>query len=64
MSKKSKQESIFKEAWDNMSNDFNSVVPEKLRGKTTKKKFVLWLFIVEVVVIGIVGKLIYNWWTG
>ncbi len=64
MSKKPKQDSIFKEAWDNMSNDFNNLVPGKLRGNSSKKKFVLWLFIVEIVVIGIIGKLIYEWWVG
>jgi len=64
MSKKPKQDSIFKEAWDNMSNDFNNLVPDKLRDKPSKKKFVLWLFIVEIVVISIVGKLIYEWWIG
>ncbi len=64
MPKKTKQDNIFKEAWNNMSNDFNNLVPNKLRDKSSKKKFVLWLFIVEIVVLGVVGKLIYEWWIG
>jgi len=55
------QQSVFQEAWSNMTGDFNRVLPEKLRNKD-KKKFVLWLFIVEVVVLGVVGKLVYEWW--
>lgn len=64
MVKKKKQDSVFKEAWDNMSKDFNKFMPEKLRGKQGKKKFVLWLFILEVVVFGVIGKLLYNWLSG
>ena len=61
--KKTQKESVFKEAWDNMSDDFNKLLPEKLQGKKDKKKFVLWLFIVEVVVCGAIGTFIYRWWT-
>jgi hypothetical protein len=57
------QESVFKEAWDNMSNDINRLMPERLKGKG-QKKFVLWLFIMEVVVLGVVGKFVYEWWVG
>ena len=64
MDKKSKQDNVVKEAWENMTNDFNNLMPTSLRGKATKKKFVLWLFIIEIVLLGIVGKLIYTWWTG
>ena len=63
MVKKKKQESVFKEAWNNMSEDFNGLMPESFRQRKGKKKFVLWLFILELVVLGIVGKLIYQWWT-
>jgi len=57
-----KQDGILKEAWDNMSEDFNKLMPEKLRERQDKKKFVLWLFILEVVVLGLVGKFAYEWW--
>lgn len=58
--KKTPRESVFKEAWENMSADFNRLMPEKLRNKE-KKKFVLWLFLVELVVLGVLGKLLYDW---
>ncbi len=62
--KKSEKESVFKEAWDNMSDDFNGLLPEKLRGKKNKKQFVLWLFVLEIVLFGSLGVFIYRWWTG
>lgn len=61
---KKQRESVFKEAWDNMSSDFNQVLPEKMRQKQGKKKFVLWLFILELVVLGAVGTFVYSWLTG
>ena len=64
MSKKKKQESVFKEAWENMSEDFNRFMPEKLRGRKDKKKFVLWLFILELLVFGAIGTFVYRWWVG
>lgn len=64
MGKKKKQESIFKEAWENMSEDFNRFMPEKLRQKKNKKKFVLWLFILELVAFGAIGTFVYQWWAG
>ncbi len=64
MSKKNQQESVFKEAWNNMSEDFNRFMPEKLRGRKDKKTFVLWLFILEVVIFGAIGTFIYQWWVG
>lgn len=57
------QQSVFKEAWENMTEDFNRLLPEKLRNKD-KKKFALWLFVLEVVVIGVIGKLVYEWYVG
>ncbi len=64
MVKKKKQESVFKEAWENMSEDFNRFMPEKLRGRKDKKKFVLWLFILELLVFGAIGTFVYRWWVG
>ncbi|PLY00549.1 MAG: hypothetical protein C0622_08545 [Desulfuromonas sp.] len=61
MSQKKKRPSVFREAWDNMNNDIDRVMPG---GRQGKKKFVLWLFILEVVVVGLVGTLLYRWWTG
>lgn len=62
MDKKKKQDSVVREAWDNMSEDFNNLMPEKLRQRKGKKKFILWVFILELLVLGVVGKLIYQWW--
>ncbi|RLB77192.1 MAG: hypothetical protein DRH06_04335 [Deltaproteobacteria bacterium] len=62
--KKPQKESVFREAWDNMSEDFNRLLPEKLRGQKDKKKFVLWLFILEIVVFGAIGTFVYRWWSG
>jgi len=64
LKKKPQQESVFKEAWDNMSNDMSKILPEKLRNKKDKKKFVLWLAILELVVLGVVGKFLYDWLIG
>jgi uncharacterized ion transporter superfamily protein YfcC len=64
MVKKKPQESVFKEAWDNMSADFNRLMPENLRQRQGKKKFVLWLFVLELVILGGIGTLVYRWWVG
>ena len=55
------QQSVFREAWDNMTDDFNRLLPESLRQRQGKKKFVLWLFVVELLVLGVVGKFVYDW---
>ena len=62
MSKKKPSESIFKEAWDNMSADFNNLLPDKMRSKGNKKKFVLWLFMLELVILGSASWFCYSWW--
>mgnify|MGYP001413970353 CR=1 FL=1 len=46
-----------------MNRDFNRLLPESLRNRD-KKKFVLWLFILEMLVLGAVGKVVYDWLTG
>ena len=62
MAEKKKRDSVVKEAWNNMAADFNRLLPEALRQRKGKKKFVLWLFILELVVLGSVGNLVYQWW--
>jgi hypothetical protein len=59
-----RRESVLQEAWNNMSRDFNRLLPEKLRARKGKKKFMLWLFILELLVLGLIGKLVYLWWVG
>ena len=43
-----------------MSADFNRLLPEKARNKD-KKKFILWLFLLELLVLGVVGKFLFDW---
>jgi len=64
MGKKKQHQSVFREAWDNMSEDFNRIMPERVRAQKGKKKFVLWLFILELIVFGAVGTFFYRWWVG
>ena len=45
----SKRQGILQEAWQNMMNDMDRVLPEKLHGAQGKKKFVLWLFVLDVI---------------
>jgi len=63
-SKNKPQQSVFQEAWTNMMGDLDRFLPEKLKGGEGKKKFVLWLFILELVVLGVIGKLVYEWIRG
>lgn len=64
MKKKTEQESVFKEAWGNMSRDIDKLMPEKLRKRGAKKSFFLLFAILELLVIGVVGKLLYDWLIG
>jgi len=59
-----KRESVFKEAWENMSRDFERLMPERLRERKGKKKFVLWLFVLELLVLGVVGRFVWEWLVG
>ena len=63
LKKKPEQESVFKEAWDNMSRDMSKLLPEKLQKRRGKKKFVLWLAILELAVLSVAGKFLYYWLT-
>lgn len=62
--KPAKQESVFTEAWENMNRDFNRVLPEKLQARSGKKKFVLWLFLLELLALGLLGGGLWRWWSG
>ena len=64
MTKKPEQESVFKEAWNNMSNDMSKILPKKMQKRGGKKKFVLWLAILELAVLSVAGKFLYDWLTG
>ncbi|MDT8441468.1 MAG: hypothetical protein RQ723_07390 [Desulfuromonadales bacterium] len=57
------RQSVVREAWENMNRDFDRLLPERLR-KRDKKPFVLWLFLLELVVLGVAGTFLYDWLTG
>jgi len=61
--KKKPQQSVFAEARENMSADIDRLLPQKLRG-LNKKKYAVILTIVELIVLGLLGKLVYNWLAG
>ncbi len=64
----SKQDSVVKEAWENMNNDFSKVLPAFVTRRLQKKEGKLWVMVVvtlvELLVLGVVGKLLYDWFTG
>lgn len=61
----SHQDSVFKEAWENMNNDFSRFMPGFLTKRMPKGKGKAWIVVVvtlvELLVLGVVGKLIYDW---
>ena len=62
---KKQQESVFTEAWENMSEDFGKFTPaflqKGLKGGKRKVRVMVALTLVELVVLGVVGKFIYDW---
>lgn len=63
-----RKDSVFTEAWTNMSDDMSRVMPDFIVNKLQGGKNKLWVMIVvtvvELVVLGVVGKLLYDWFTG
>ncbi len=62
-----RQESVFKEAWDNMNEDMARVLPDfivrHLQNRQGRGWVVFALVMVELLVLGVVGKLLYDWLT-
>jgi hypothetical protein len=60
-----KQDSVFSEAWENMSEDFGKFTPAFLQKGLKGGKRKVWVMVavtfVELVVLGVVGKFIYDW---
>ena len=56
---------VFKEAWENMQNDFASFMPGFLTKRIPKGKGKAWIValvtLLELLVLGVVGKLVYDW---
>jgi len=61
----SQKDSVFKEAWENMNNDFSRFVPKSLAKHTPEGKGKVWVVVivtlVELFVLGVVGKFVYDW---
>jgi hypothetical protein len=62
---KKPQESVFKEAWGNMNDDMFRVMPGFLTKLLKDRKSRMWVMVavtcVELIVLGVVGKFIYDW---
>lgn len=61
----SHQGSVFKEAWENMNNDFSRFMPGFLSKRMPKGKGKAWVVVVvtlvELLILGVVGKFVYDW---
>jgi len=59
------QDSVFREAWENMNADMARFMPKFLQKRKPKGKGKLWVVIAvtlfELLVIGVVGKFLYDW---
>jgi len=68
MTKKKKPDSVLKEAWDNMSDDFSRVLPASVSEKLGKRKWgwkvVVMVTLLELIVLGVIGKFVYDWLVG
>ena len=62
-SRRERPPGVLREAWENMNRDLDRFMPETLR-RGGKKKFVLWLFLLEVVVLVGLALLAYEWFSG
>ena len=62
---KQKRDSVVTEAWDNMNEDLARVLPSFISDRLQGGKNKLWLMIiitvVELVVLGVIVKLVYDW---
>ncbi len=59
------RDSVFKEAWENMNEDMARVMPgflaKRLHGRKGKAWVLVVITLVELVVLGVVGKVVYDW---
>jgi hypothetical protein len=63
-----RQDSVFKEAWENMNHDMSRLLPNFMGRHLQKKEGKIWLMVVitlvELIVLGVIGKMIYDWFAG
>jgi len=62
-----KRDSVFQEAWENMNNDMAKVMPgfiaRRMQGGKNKAWVMVVMMIVELIILGVVGKFLYDWLT-
>ena len=68
VTKKKPLDSVITEAWENMSEDMAKVMPDFLQKGLKGGKRKVWVMVaitfVELVVLGVVGKFVYDWFVG
>ena len=59
------RDSVFKEAWDNMNHDLAKILPDFIARRFFKKEGKAWsmviITLIELLVLGVAGKLLYDW---
>lgn len=68
MTDKKRPDSVLKEAWDNMTADFAKLLPASVSGSPGRRrrgwKVVVIVTVLELIVLGVVGKFVYDWLVG
>ncbi len=68
MTRKKPQDSVFKEAWDNMRDDVSGLLPDSLTDKLGQGKrgwkVIVIVTVAELLLLGVVGKFVYDWLVG
>ena len=68
VTKEKQQDSVFTEAWKNMNEDMAKVMPDFLQKGLKGGKRKVWVMVaitfVELIVLGVVGKFVYDWFVG
>jgi len=58
---------VFKEAWENMNEDMTRIMPgflaKRLQGRKGKAWVMVVMAVVELVILGVIGKLVFDWFT-
>ena len=62
---KKHQQSVVSEAWENMNEDLARVLPsfisDRLQGGKNKLWVMIVIMIVELIVLGVIVKFVYDW---
>jgi hypothetical protein len=64
---KKHQQSVFKEAWENMNEDMARIMPgflvKRLQGSKGKTWVMVFMAVVELLILGVIGKFVFDWFT-